>query len=256
MGWLKHSVSWWCFVPDKMTPEAFVHTVASLGYDAIDLVSPEHYALVKDHGLEIAAVQGHALQPKGLNRLENRSSIEKELEVSLARAVQWKIPYLICFSGDRAGLSDEQGAENAAANLSYFAKMAEDAGVTLVIELLNSKVDHPGYMCDRTSWGVQVCQMVNSPHVQLLYDIYHMQVMEGDVIRTIQDNHRYFGHYHTAGNPGRNEIDESQELNYRPIVNAILDTGFKGYLAQEFIPKGDPAASLKNALAICKTEVL
>ncbi len=252
MGSLKHSVSWWCFVPDKMTPEAFVRSVAALGYDAIDLVSPEYYPLVIDHGLEIAAVQGHALAPQGLNRLENRGSIERELAVSFARAAQWKIPYLICFSGDRAGLSDEQGIENTAANLSYFAKMAEDAGVTLILELLNSKVDHPDYQCDRTAWGVRVCELVNSPRVQLLYDIYHMQVMEGDVIRTIRDHHRHFGHYHTAGNPGRNEIDDTQELNYRPIVRAILETGFEGYLAQEFIPNGDPVAGLKHALEICK----
>ncbi|MBK8026816.1 MAG: TIM barrel protein [Chloroflexi bacterium] len=236
-----------------MTPEAFVSAVASLGYDAIDLVGPEHDALVKDHGLEIAAVQGHALKPEGLNRLENRGSIEKELEASLARAVQWQIPYLICFSGNRAGLSDEQGIENTAANLSYFARMAEDAGVTLIVELLNSKVDHPDYQCDRTAWGVEVCRQVESPRVQLLYDIYHMQIMEGDVIRTIRENHRYFGHYHTAGNPGRNEIDDSQELNYRAIVRAMREIGFDGYLAQEFIPLGDPLAGLKNALEICKS---
>jgi hydroxypyruvate isomerase len=251
MSQLKHAVSWWCFVPDKMTPDAFVKTVAALGYHAIDLVSPEYYGLVKDHGLEISAVQGHALSPQGLNRLENRGSIERELEISLSRAVQWQIPYLICFSGNRAGLSDEQGIENTAANLQYFGNMAEDAGVTLILELLNSKVDHPDYQCDRTAWGVQVCQNVNSPRVQLLYDIYHMQVMEGDVIRTIQEHHRFLGHYHTAGNPGRHEIDDSQELNYRPIVQAILDTGFSGYLAQEFVPTGDPAASLKHALEIC-----
>ena len=253
MSQLEHSVSWWCFVPDKMTPEAFVRAVASLGYDAVDLVSPEYYQLVKDHGLKIAAVQGHALSPQGLNRLENRGSIERELQVSLTRAAQWQIPYLICFSGNRDGLSDEEGLANTAANLSYFARMAQDAGVTLIMELLNSKVDHPDYQCDRTAWGVKVCQFVNSPRVQLLYDIYHMQIMEGDVIRTIRDNHRYFGHYHTAGNPGRNEIDDSQELNYRPIVKAIRDTGFEGYLAQEFIPNGDPVAGLKHALEICKT---
>ncbi len=252
MGQLKHSVSWWCFVPQIMTPAAFVQTVADLGYDAIDLVEPEDYKLVRDHGLEIAAVRGHALRPEGLNRLEHRASIEGELTASLKLAADWHIPYVICFSGNRLGLSDEQGAENTAANLSYFAKMAEDAGVTLILELLNSKVDHRDYQADSTTWGVKVCQMVNSPRVKLLYDIYHMQVMEGDVIRTIRDYHAYFGHYHTAGNPGRNEIDESQELNYRPIAQAIRDTGFTGYLAQEFIPTGDPVAGLKNALEICK----
>jgi len=148
-------------------------------------------------------------------------------------------------------LDDSTGAEITAENLRRVSKVAEDAGVNLVIELLNSKVDHPDYQCDSTAWGVKVCQMVDSPRVKLLYDIYHMQIMEGDVIRTIRDNHRYFAHYHTAGNPGRNEIDDTQELNYRPIMQAIVDTGYSGYVGQEFIPKGDSIASLKQAFDIC-----
>ena len=166
-------------------------------------------------------------------------------------AAQWNIPNLICFSGNRGGLDDATGAEITAENLRAVAKMAEDAGVTLVLELLNSKVDHPDYQCDKTAWGVQVCRMVDSPRVRLLYDIYHMQIMEGDIIRTIRENHANFGHYHTAGNPGRNEIDASQELNYPAIVRAIAETGYTGYVAQEFIPTGDPVVALQAAFDLC-----
>src|SRR5262249_37186357 len=154
---------------------------------------------------------------------------------------------VIVFSGNRNGQEDSLGAEITAENLRRVSKVAEDAGVNLIIELLNSKVDHPDYQCDSTAWGVKVCQMVDSPRVKLLYDIYHMQVIEGDVIRTIHDNHQYFAHYHTAGNPGRNEIDDSQELNYRPIMQAIVDTGYDGYVGQEFVPLHDPIQSLKQA---------
>ena len=234
-----------------MTPEAFVRAAAEIGYQGIDLVSPDNYQLVRDHGLEIVSIQGHALIPEGLNRRENRDRIEKELRVNLDRAARWNIPNLVCFSGNRNGLDDATGAEIAAENLSHFAKLAEDAGVTLSLELLNSKVDHADYQCDRTAWGVKVCEMVNSPRVKLLYDIYHMQIMEGDIIRTIQENHRYFAHYHTGGNPGRHEIDDSQELNYPAIVKAIGETGYEGYLGQEFVPTGDPITALKSALDIC-----
>jgi hydroxypyruvate isomerase len=158
---------------------------------------------------------------------------------------------LICFSGNRHGLDDATGAEITAETLSAVAPMAEAAGVTLVLELLNSKVDHPDYQCDHTAWGVQVVKAVNSPRVKLLYDIYHMQVMEGDIIRTIQENHPHIAHYHTAGNPGRHELDANQELNYRAIVQAIIATGYTGYLGQEFVPLGDPVAGLRSAFATC-----
>jgi hydroxypyruvate isomerase len=186
-----------------------------------------------------------------MNRRENQARIAQEIRANLDLAVQWGIPNLICFSGNRNGISDSEGAEITAETLRHVAKMAEDAGVTLVLELLNSKVDHPDYQCDHTAWGVQVCQMVDSPRVKLLYDIYHMQIMEGDVIRTITDNHAWFGHYHTAGNPGRHEIDQTQELNYLPIMRAIAATGYDGYVAQEFIPVNDPVAGLKQAFEVC-----
>ena len=251
MNHIHQSVSWWCFVPSHMTPQSFVRTAAQIGYEAIDLVPPEFWPLVRDHGLKIAAVDGHASIGAGLNRQENGSRIVAELQARIAQAVQWEIPNLICFSGNRDSLGDERGAEMTAEHLRHVARLAEDAGVTLVLELLNSKVDHPGYQCDHTDWGIEVCRMVASPRVKLLYDIYHMQVMEGDIIRTISKNHAYFGHYHTAGNPGRHEIDQSQELNYPAIMKAILDTGYAGYVGQEFVPLGDPGVALRSAFRIC-----
>ena len=248
---IKQSISWWCFVPDKLTREALVRAAADIGYAAIELVEPEDYPLIKEHGLQIASIRGHKSLTNGLNRRENGISIEAELRDSIQRAEKWGIPNVICFSGNRNGQDDSLGAEITAENLRRVSKTAEDAGVNLIIELLNSKVDHPDYQCDSTAWGVKVCQMVDSPRVKLLYDIYHMQVMEGDVIRTIRDNHQYFAHYHTAGNPGRNEIDDSQELNYRAITQAIVDTGYEGYLGQEFVPLRDPVQSLKQAFEIC-----
>jgi hydroxypyruvate isomerase len=171
---------------------------------------------------------------------------------NLKVAAQWGIPVLICFSGNRNGLADDRGVEITAEGLRRVARAAEDAGVTLALELLNSKVNHPDYQCDHTAWGLRVCELVGSPRVKLLYDIYHMQVMEGDVMRTIRDHHAAFGHYHTAGNPGRNELDETQELNYRAIVRAIRETGYDGYIGQEFIPRGEPVAALRAAFDVCQ----
>jgi hydroxypyruvate isomerase len=249
MNPIKQSISWWCF--GKMQPEALLKAAVDIGYQAVELVGQEHWSLVKDYGLTIASVNAHGTIENGLNRRENRERICREVETNLELAVKWGIPNLICFSGNRGELDDEAGAEITAENLQAVAGMAEKAGVTLVLELLNSKVDHRDYQCDHTKWGVRVCQMVNSPRVKLLYDIYHMQVMEGDVIHTIQEYYPYFGHYHTAGVPGRHEIDESQELYYPAIVRAIVATGHQGYLGQEFIPAGDPVASLRRAFELC-----
>ncbi|HVU14247.1 MAG TPA: TIM barrel protein [Phototrophicaceae bacterium] len=251
MAHIRQSIAWWCFIPAKLTPPELLRAAADIGYEGVDLVDQQDWPLVKAHGLKIVSIRGHESLTDGLNRRENAARIEQELRANIALAAEWQIPNLVCFSGNRNGLDDKTGAEVTAETLGKVAKTAEDAGVTLVVELLNSKVDHPDYQCDKTAWGVQVCQMVDSPAVKLLYDIYHMQIMEGDVIRTIQDNHAWFGHYHTAGNPGRNEIDDTQELNYPPIMKAIQATGFTGYVAQEFIPNGDPVASLKQAFDIC-----
>jgi hydroxypyruvate isomerase len=161
------------------------------------------------------------------------------------------VPNVITFSGNRAGMGDEEGKANTIAGLRRVSKVAEDSGVTIVMELLNSKVNHKDYMNDHTAWGADVCKAVGSPRVKLLYDIYHMQIMEGDVIRTIRDNIQYIGHFHTGGNPGRNELDETQELQYRPIAKAIADLKFEGFFAHEFSPKRDPMTSLKQAVELC-----
>jgi len=248
---IKQSISWWCFARGDLTPEKLVRAAADIGYDAVELVGQEHWQLAKDHGLTIASIGGHHSLTDGLNRRENHDRIEKEIRANLEQAAQWGIPNLICFSGNRNGLDDRTGAEITAEGLRRVAKAAEEAGVNLVVELLNSKVDHKDYQCDHTAWGVQVCEMVGSPRVKLLYDIYHMQIMEGDIIRTIRDHHAYFGHYHTAGNPGRNDMDDTQELNYPPILRAILATGYEGYVGHEFVPKGDPVAALKAAFDLC-----
>jgi hydroxypyruvate isomerase len=252
MSQLRQSISWWCFVPDVMTPEALYKAAKDIGYDALELVEEPYFQAIRDSGLNIASIRGHDSIVDGLNRRENRAHIEKQLRENLQLAAKWAIPNVICFSGNRAGLDDETGAAITAENLRAVATVAEDVGVTLVIELLNSKVDHPDYQCDKTAWGVKVCEMVNSPRVKLLYDIYHMQIMEGDVIRTIRDDAPYFAHYHTAGVPGRHEIDDRQELNYRAITRAIIETGYTGYLGQEFIPTGDPTAGLKTAFELCR----
>ena len=241
---ISQSVGWWCFVPQKLTPEQFVRSAVEAGFAALDLVPPEHWQLVTDRGLAISSIGGHQPLEIGLNRVDQHGRIEEAVRSAIATAERLKIPNVICFSGNREGLDDARGIEITVAGLRRLAPMAEEAGVTLVLELLNSKVDHPDYQADNTAWGVQVCQAVGSPRVKLLYDIYHMQIMEGDVIRTIQAVHPLIGLYHTAGNPGRNDLDDAQELNYPAIFKAIKETGYSGYIAHEFIPKGDPVAAL------------
>jgi hydroxypyruvate isomerase len=247
---LKQSFTYWSFRKDQQ-PEDLLKAAAEIGYSAAEILDDEHLPLAKKYGLEISAHRGHASIPKGLNNREYHAGIWKEIENNLKIAEQYKAPNLICFSGNREGLSDGEGAEITAEGLRKVAPLVESAGVTLVLELLNSKVNHPDYQCDNTPWGVKVIEMVASPNVKLLYDIYHMQVMEGDLIRTIQDHHQHFGHYHTAGNPGRNDLDETQEINYPPIFRAIKETGYTGYIAHEFIPKGDVKAALKAAFDLC-----
>lgn len=190
---------------------------------------------------------------KGFNRRPHHEFLEREVRANIALAARWGIPNVIVFSGNREGLDDKSGAEITAEGLKRVAKFAEDEGVTLVLELLNSKVDHPDYQSDKTIWGLEVCRMVDSPAMRLLYDIYHMQIMEGDIIRTIREHHGYFAHYHTAGNPGRHELDERQELQYTPIIQAIAATGYTGYIGQEFIPTGDPEDALKQAFDVCRS---
>ncbi len=252
---LKQSVCWWCFTSVGMTLPQLLRAAADIGYSAVELVEPEYWPLVKEYGLTIASTNGGLPIEQGLNRREHHASLEHTIRTTIEQAHHWGIPNVIVFSGNRAGLDNHEGAEITAEGLSHVAGAAEEAGVTLVMELLNSKVDHPDYQCDHSAWGIEVCRMVNSPRVKLLYDIYHMQIMEGDIIRTIRTSSEFFAHYHTAGNPGRHELDKTQEINYPPIIRALLETGYNGYLGQEFIPRGDPIVALKQAFDLCNESV-
>lgn len=248
---IRQSFSYWCVANRGLEPEALLAGAAKIGYTAVDLIDESLWPLVKKSGLELAAVDGHGTIDDGLNREENFARIEQELRTRLAKAREWKASALICFSGQRRGLSDEAGLEQCAKSLKRLAPMAEDAGVTFVVELLNSKVDHRDYQCDHTAWGIELCKRVGSPAVKLLNDLYHMQIMEGDLIRTIREGHEFFGHYHTAGNPSRGQPDETQEIYYPAVYRAIKETGYAGYIAHEFIPKGDPLAALEKAYRDC-----
>ena len=249
---IRQSFSWWCFSGRGIEPEALLAGAAKIGYAGVDLIDEKLWPLAREKGLAIAAVNGHGTIGEGLNRAENAARIENELRQNIAKAREWDIPVLICFSGDRHGASDEAGLEQCARTLAKVAPLAQEAGVVLAVELLNSKVDHPGYQCDKTAWGVELCRRVGSPAVKLLYDIYHMQIMEGDLIRTIRDRHEFFAHYHTAGNPGRGEPDELQEIYYPAVYRAIAATGYDGFISHEFLPKGDPLVALEKAFLACQ----
>jgi hydroxypyruvate isomerase len=251
VGRLRQSVSRWCF--GKMTLDELCSHAARIGYQGIDLLAPEDWPTVRSHGLVCALgmLGGPVTIEKGLNRVENHGAILAALAKGVDLAASQQVPNLVCFSGNRAGMSDEEGLENCARGLRQIAPHAEEKGVTLCVELLNSKVDHKDYMCDHTAWGAALVRRVGSPRVKLLYDIYHMQIMEGDVIRTIRENVSSIAHFHTAGVPGRHDLDDTQELNYPAICRAIVDTGFTGYLAQEFTPKGEPLAALEAAFRTC-----
>jgi hydroxypyruvate isomerase len=251
MSRIRQSFSWWCFENRGVEPDALLAAAAKIGYQGVDLIDEALWPAAQKQGLRIVAVNGHGTIDDGLNQAKHADRIEQELRANIAKARQWKIPMLICFSGSRHGAGDEAGLQQCAQTLERVAPPAADAGVVLAVELLNSKVDHRGYQCDHTAWGVELCRRVNSPAVKLLYDIYHMQIMEGDIIRTIQANQGSFAHYHTAGNPGRGEPDETQEISYPAIYRAIDKTGYAGFIAHEFIPQGDPLAALKKAFEAC-----
>jgi hydroxypyruvate isomerase len=251
MSSLRQSFSWWCFAGRGVEPEALLAGAVRIGYQGVDLIEEALWPTVKQYGLRISSVGGHGNISDGLNQEKHAARIEQELAENIAKARKWQIPTLICFSGDRHGARDEADLEQCAKTLKKVSPKAAEAGVTLIMELLNSKVDHKGYQCDHTAWGVELCKRVNSPAFKLLYDIYHMQIMEGDIIRTIQENHPYFAHYHTAGNPGRNDLDETQEIYYPPIYRAIEKTGYEGFISHEFIPKGEPLAALEKVFVAC-----
>ena len=252
---LRQSICWWCFCRDGLSPETVVERAAEIGYRSVEMLPREHWGLVRDHGMRIAVIMGHESLSEGLNNPDNHPRIEDELLASIELAAAHDIPGLICFSGNREGRSHEQGRDHTIAGLQRVAEAAQKNRVNLCLELLNSKVDHPDYQCDRTAWGVEVCRGVDSPRVKLLYDIYHMQIMEGDLIRTIEENAEYIAHYHTAGNPGRHDLDDAQEICYPAVMQAIAGTGFQGYIGQEFTPRGDPLAAMEAAFRTCDVTV-
>ena len=246
----QHSVCRWCYKDIPL--EELCDMAKDSGVQSIELLNPPDWDIVFGRGLKVALSNGSSLGiPKGFNDPQYHGQLQKEIKEVIGKAVDKGVPQVIVFSGNRLGIPDQMGLENCARGLAPLVSMAEEGNITIVMELLNSKINHLDYQCDRTPWGVRLVDMVNSPNFKLLYDIYHMQIMEGDVIRTITDYKDYIAHYHTAGVPGRHEINDTQELNYHAIMNAIADTGFSGYVAQEFIPVGDPRKSLKEAIKIC-----
>src|ERR1700688_5288165 len=249
-GQIKQSVSRWCY--EKIPLDELCAYAAQIGLKGVDLLKPGEYEVPAKHGLvcSMGYADGGEIA-SAMNRVENHAKIEEGFRKYIPLAAQAGVPNVITFSGNRAGMSDEEGAKNTITGLNRVKKIAEDHGVTICLELLNSKVDHKDYMCDHTAWGVQVVQAVNSPRVKLLYDIYHMQIMEGDLIRTITENIEWLGHFHTGGVPGRHELDNTQEVNWAGVMRAIAATKYTGYVAHEFIPTRDPLRSLQEAIELC-----
>jgi len=249
-GRIQQSVCQWCY--SKIPVEQLAESAAKIGLKGVDLLEPDQYELPRQFGLLCTmGYAGGGDIKSALNRVENHSAIEQAFRTNIPRAAKAGVPNVITFSGNRAGMSDDEGARNTIGGLNRVKKIAEDNGVTICLELLNSKHDHHDYMCDHTAWGVRVVQEVNSPSVKLLYDIYHMQIMEGDLIDTIRQNIQWIGHFHTGGVPGRHELDNTQEVQWDGVMRAIADSGFRGYVAHEFVPKGDPLTSLRSAVDLC-----
>lgn len=249
-GRIHQSVCRWCY--QKTSIEDLCAYAAHIGLKAIDLLNPDEYEIPRRYGLICSmGYAGGGDIPNGLNRIENHDKIEAAFRQNIPLAAKAGVPNVITFSGNRKGMSDEEGARNTVIGLNRLKKIAEDNNVTICVELLNSKVNHKDYMCDHTAWGANVMQQVNSPHVKLLYDIYHMQIMEGDLIRTIQENIQWIGHFHTGGVPGRHELDDTQEVQWDGVMRGILATGFNGYVAHEFLPTRDSFTSLRQAVDLC-----
>ncbi|MEM1339477.1 MAG: TIM barrel protein [Bacteroidota bacterium] len=249
-GNINHSVCQWCFASYPL--EEFLAILKDLGITAIDLIGPKDWPLLKKYDIHCSMCNGAEISlTEGWNTPDYHEQLIKKYSEIIPKVADAGYTNLICFSGNRSGLSDYVGLQNCVEGLSQILPLAEKNGVVIQMELFN-QINHPDYMCDNTPWAVELCRRLDSDHFKLLYDIYHMQIQEGDIIRTIQTYHPYFGHYHTAGVPGRNEIDETQELYYPAIMKAILETGFTGYVAQEFIATWeDKIAALKDALARC-----
>jgi hydroxypyruvate isomerase len=249
-GRLKQSVSRWCYkaIPDR----EFYRAVADMGLTAVDLLEEDQWPVVREYGLVCSMGYGGGGSIKdGLNVVANHDAIVRGLSGSIPRAARLGVPNVITFFGNRRGMPDAEAIANCVAALNRVKKVAEDNGVTVCVELLNSKVNHADYQGDHTAFGLEVVKAVGSPRVKLLYDIYHMQIMEGDVISTIRQHHDWIAHYHTGGVPGRHELDDTQELNWRAVCAAIADTGFTGFVAHEFVPTRDPLTSLREAVTLC-----
>ncbi len=251
---INHSACRWCYSSIPM--EEFCAAAKKIGLKGIDLVGPKDWPILKKYGLYSSMCNGAEINLEdGFNDKKFHGQLIKSYTEMIPQVAEAGYKNLICFSGSRRGIDDETGWNNCAEALKQLTPIAEKHNVILVMELLNSKIDHKDYQCDKSAWGVELCKRVGSENFKLLYDIYHMQIDERDVIRTIRDNHQYFAHYHTGGVPGRNEIDDSQELYYPAIMKAIIETGFKGFVAQEFIPsskdKGKQLAALEKAVKIC-----
>lgn len=255
IGNIKHSVCAWTY--NFLPLDDMCSLVKTLGFTAIDLLAPKDWSTIQKHGItcSMCYTAGKISLTEGWNNKNNHDWLIKDFTEAIPLVAKAGYKNLICFSGNRNGMNDDTGMKNCAEGLKQIMLLAEQNNVVVQMELFNSKVDHKDYMADKSAWGVELCRKIDSPNFKLLYDIYHMQINEGDVIRTIRDNHQYFGHYHTAGVPGRHEIDETQELFYPAIMKAIAATGYQGYVAQEFIPTGkekkDKIAALKKAIKIC-----
>ena len=234
----------------QMALEEMCRYASQLGVVGFDLIGPEDFPTLKKYGLIPTMVPGAMTLTGGFNHKEDHPEVEKALRALIDQAAAAGAPNVIALAGNRRGISEQEGMDNVVALLSRVKGQAEDKGVTLCLELLNSKVNHPDYQCDHTAWGVEAVKRVNSPRVKLLFDIYHMQIMEGDIIRTIRSDIQWIGHFHTAGNPGRHEMDDTQEMNYRGIARAIADLGYQGYIAHEYSPLRDPVQSLTETLAL------
>jgi hydroxypyruvate isomerase len=253
-GNINHSVCRWTM--GFLTLPKLCSTVKSIGFSAIDLIGPTEWGILKEHGVDSSMCNGAEISlTEGWNDREYHEELTRRYIEHINLVADAGYTNLICFSGNRRGMDDETGLQNCVEGLKNVLSIAENRGIVLQMELFNSKVDHPDYMCDNSAWGIELCKRLDSPNFKLLYDIYHMQISEGDIIRTIRDNHKWFGHYHTAGVPGRNEIEENQELNYPAIMRAIHETGYNGYVAQEFMSKAPDNAgkisALSRAISIC-----
>ena len=248
---IRHSVCRWCY--NDIDLDTLLPQLKQMGVNAIDLIGPGEWHLLKKHGVDCSMCNGAEINlTDGWCDTRFHETLIANYTEMIPKVAEAGYKNLICFSGNRRDISDADGLENCVTGLQKILPLAEQHGVIIQMELFNTKVDHPDYMCDNSPWGIELCKRLNSPNFKLLYDIYHMQINEGDIIRTIQDYHQWFGHYHTAGVPGRNEINESQELYYPAIMKAIVTTGFKGYVAQEFIPtREDKLAALDEAISIC-----